>query len=159
MRNLPFKPSRRPKVKAVRRPQPHNWFGGAYTVLLALMSATIAAQLIATSLAAMPRLVSVGDRLSIAPSPRPIAVNLPTIAAAQIATPQAALGHACVLDLQKMLHPGGVFTVLAVRPDGVVVSWAGGATAAQGAACAASAPIFIAQDDYATLLNTRRLKH
>jgi len=110
MRHLPFKPSRRPKVKAkvVRRPQPSNWLGGAYTVLLALMTATIAAQLIASSLAAMPPLVTVGDRFALAPSPRPSAVNLPILAAAQIATPQAATGRACLLDLQKMLPPGGV---------------------------------------------------
>jgi hypothetical protein len=161
MRHLPFKPSRRPKVKAkvVRRPQPSNWLGGAYTVLLALMTATIAAQLIASSLAAMPPLVTVGDRFALAPSPRPSAVNLPILAAAQIATPQAATGRACLLDLQKMLHPGGVFTVLAVRPDGVVLSWAGGQTAGNGAGCATTAPIFIAQNDYVALLNTRRLKH
>jgi len=165
MRYLPFKPSRRPKAKvtvkakAVRRPQPQNWLGGAYTVLLGLMTATIAAQLVATSLANMPQMVSVGDRLMLYTSPRPSAVRLPVLAAAQVATPQAATGRACLLDLQKMLHPGGVFTVLAVRPDGVVLSWAGGATAGAGAGCASTAPIFIAQNDYAALLNTRTLKH
>lgn len=161
MRHFPFRPSRRSKtkVKVAPRPQPTNWLGGAYSVLLALMSATIAAQLVVTSLAAMPGVATVGDRVPMGRAPHPFVTSFPVISAAEIATPQATTGRACRLDLQKMLNPGGVFTVLAVRPDGVVLSWAGGPTSAGAAGCARSAPIIVSAGDYGTLLKTQTAKH
>jgi hypothetical protein len=155
----PFKPSRRPKAKAAPRPQHGNWLGSAYTVLLALMCASVGAQFVAASLAAMPPIVSVGDRIPFGVPARPFAVNLPVVAAAQIATPQSAPGHVCLLNLQKMMRPGGVFTVLAVRPDGVALSWAGGPTADASAACGNTSPVIVSENDYATLLNTQTAKH
>ncbi len=88
----------------------------------------------------------VGDRIVInAGSARE--AGAPVITAAQ-----AASGQTCRLDIATMKHPGGVLTVLEASPGGVLLSWAGGATA-QGAADCQRHEIAISANDYVTLLN------
>ncbi len=65
----------------------------------------------------------------------------------------AAPGYACQLDIKYMARAGGSFAVLAVRADGVMLSWAGGPTAAPGQACAGGETgILVSDADYRSLL-------
>jgi len=58
-----------------------------------------------------------------------------------------------------MSNPGGALTVMAVRADGVLLSWAGGATSTKADCRRANQPILISADDYEALLKTQFPKH
>jgi hypothetical protein len=76
-----------------------------------------------------------------------------TIQVHQLATPWAKTGAACTLDVSLMAHEGGALSVLAVRKDGVMASWAGGPTAAAGESCqAGNGGLLIPAADYSGLL-------
>jgi hypothetical protein len=68
-----------------------------------------------------------------------------------IAGPWAAPDRACTLNVSAMTKPGGTMSVMAVRADGVMLSWAGGATAAGGADCKAAEQILVTDADYVRL--------
>jgi hypothetical protein len=66
----------------------------------------------------------------------------------------AASGPACTLSEEALRADGGSFSVLAHRPDGVVVSWAGAPTAA-ASPCPAGTPLLVSQASYQSLRNWR----
>jgi hypothetical protein len=102
---------------------------------------------------------SVGDRVQVSAA-APIAVPDVVLPARGVASAFTKPGPACTLNITAMKQPGGVLSVVAVRPDGVVLSWAGGATAAGTQNCQMNDPeILLAQNDYAVLLNNRSKKH
>lgn len=63
-------------------------------------------------------------------------------------------GPACTLSESALRAQGGSFAVLATRPDGMVLSWAGGATAAN-APCPAGQPILVSRAAYQSLQDWR----
>ena len=62
-----------------------------------------------------------------------------TIPAREVASPWAKPGEACTLEIPIMSVKGGALSVLAVRKDGVMLSWAGGPTATGAQACQSGA--------------------
>ena len=65
--------------------------------------------------------------------------------------PFGAPGRACTLEINRMSWPGGVATVNAVRPDGVVMLWSGPATAAGGANCGTNSELLLTNNMYSRL--------
>jgi hypothetical protein len=153
------KPPRPPKTKTAPRPSP-EWFDGVVGSLFGFFGALVGARLLLAALAAMPAIAAVGDRIPIGPASMPAGLTAPDIIVHEVTDPAAAAGPACRLNLAIMKHPGGVFSVLAVRPDGIVLSWAGGPTARGEDACAtANESILVALNDYSLLLKRQSLKH
>lgn len=62
----------------------------------------------------------------------------------------AASGPGCVLSEAALRAAGGSFAILAHRPDGIVLSWAGGATATANP-CPAGIPLLVSQSSYQSL--------
>jgi hypothetical protein len=160
MRHIKSKPPRRPRAKAADR---HHHravaLDGAYGTLLGLLAVLVLARLLVAACAAVPPVASVGDRVQVSAA-APIAVPDVVLPARGVASAFTKPGPACTLNITAMKQPGGVLSVVAVRPDGVVLSWAGGATAAGAQNCQMNDPeILLAQNDYAVLLNNRSKKH
>ena len=63
----------------------------------------------------------------------------------------APAGNACRLDVVLMTKLGSALTVLAVRPDGVLLSWAGTATSRGAGDCAPNKTILVDDADYQRL--------
>jgi len=77
-----------------------------------------------------------------------------------VATPWARPARVCAFDIGLMAREGGALTVLAVRKDGVMLSWAGGPTAAAGRAChAGPGGILISTSEYQGLLMRLTRRH
>jgi hypothetical protein len=74
-----------------------------------------------------------------------------TVLAYAVKGPSGGPGHVCTLDAQKMMQPGGVMTVTAVRPADVMMLWSGKATAAGGADCSGNSEILVTDNDYSRL--------
>jgi hypothetical protein len=74
-----------------------------------------------------------------------------TVPAYAMKGPLGGPGHVCTLDVQKMMRPGGVMTVTAVRPADVMTLWSGKATAAGGADCGENSEILVTDNDYSRL--------
>jgi hypothetical protein len=151
MRHPDPKSPRRPCDKTGARKRKRLSLSDAYGTIIGLFALMLAA-------AAMPRIANVGDQL-------PISRALPglrdgiMLPAREMAAAYAEPGPGCQLDIAKMARPGGILTVMAVRPDGMVLSWAGGATAASNACRAPSGEVLLAENDYAALLTSRTAKH
>ena len=64
----------------------------------------------------------------------------------------AAPGQACTISEAALRQGGGSFSSLATRPDGVVLAWAGAATAASSP-CPAGTKLLLTRDDWQTLQN------
>ncbi len=62
----------------------------------------------------------------------------------------AGSGPSCILSENALRADGGSFSVLAHRPDGVVLSWAGPATA-RTSPCPAGAPLLVSAPAYQSL--------
>ena len=160
MRHIKSKPPRRPRVKTAARHH-HRAVApdGAYGTLLGLMGILVFARLLVAACAAVPSLASVGDRVQVSAA-APIAVPDVVLPARGVTSAFAKPGPACKLNMAGMKKPGGVLSVVAVRPDGVVLSWAGGATAAGAQNCQMNGPeMLLAQNDYAALLAPKSKKH
>ena len=99
----------------------------------------------------------VGDRVQLGGA----AVMFPDhiIAARSLAGPFSPPGLSCSLDVNDMSKPGGVLTVMAVRSEGVMLSWAGGATSAESDCHSLGMPVLISGDDYESLVKTQLPKH
>ncbi len=110
---------------------------------------------IAAAGASNPALV--GDRVQLGAA----AVTIPdqVVAARAVAGPFSPPGNLCSLDVNEMSNPGGVISVLAVRADGVMVSWAGGPTSAKSDCHRLDKPVLISADDYESLIKVRLPKH
>ena len=92
----------------------------------------------------------VGDMLHVTASAIAPDAALATVPARLIAGPWAHPGLACTLDEAVMAKAGGTLTVLAVRADGAMLSWTGGATAQTGS-CPAPGQIMVSPADYHAL--------
>jgi hypothetical protein len=121
------------------------------TLLLGLTFVT-AARLVSAAVAQSPRVAMPGDIVPIERTTNWIAgVNV--MKAHDLSDAFAAPGRACQLDIKYMARTGGSFAVLAVRADGVMLSWAGGPTAAPGQACAGGETgILVSDADYRSML-------
>jgi hypothetical protein len=129
-------------------------------MLIGLFAVLAAARIIIAIAASTSHIATVGDRLAVNPaSVSPVSRSL-VVPARQVSDPWAPPGAACSLNLAAMQRPGGSLTVMAVRPDGVMLSWAGGATASGAADChAAGTPVLVADSGYSSLLMAQPAKH
>jgi hypothetical protein len=94
----------------------------------------------------------VGDILEI-PVQEAVASNIGPIPARLLATPWGSPGRACSLDVRSIGRYGGSATVLAVRPDGVMLEWAGRPKALGNGSCKTQQPILITGTDYRELFS------
>ncbi len=133
-----------------------------YTVFFTIIMAALAVRLIigfAGGLVGAQAVAQVGDRLVFAPAsgaPPPITAQIP---ARLVADPWAPPGPGCTLDSLVMAHPGGAVTVIALRPDGVMLSWAGRATAPAAASCPGGQSLLVSAVDYQQLRNAQTPPH
>ncbi len=93
----------------------------------------------------------VGDMLNLSPAVVPPGAVESAVQARLVTDPWAKPGAVCALDESVMLKPGGVLTTMAVRPDGVMLAWNGGATAQGAAACPSSSQFLVSRNDYLQL--------
>jgi hypothetical protein len=96
----------------------------------------------------------VGDILEI-PVQVAVVSNIGPIPARRLATPWAPPGRACSLDVRSIGRYGGSATVLAVRPDGVMLEWAGQPRALGNGDCETQQPILIKNTDYRELFSLK----
>jgi hypothetical protein len=92
----------------------------------------------------------VGDVLHITTAATAPGARLAMVPARLLTGPLAHPGQGCWLDETVMRQPGGTLTVLAVRSDGVMLSWVGGDTA-RVASCAAPSQFLVSASDYNAL--------
>jgi hypothetical protein len=149
-------PRRRRKPAAKAAPASPPALGrSAAPALIGLVATLLIARLVIGIAAA----ATVGDRLQFGPATAPRPPLHEIIPARRLANPFAQPGAPCKLDINAMSLAGGALTVFAVRPDGVMLSWAGGATA-PGADCSTpDQQILVATNDYESLLKTQMPKH
>jgi hypothetical protein len=98
-----------------------------------------------------PPAAQVGDMLEFRSTYLSITNVDTTVLAYAVKRPLGGPGHVCTLDVQKMMRPGGVLTVTAVRRADVMTLWSGKATAAGGADCGENSEILITDNDYSRL--------
>ena len=126
-------------------------FDGTLLKFVCLMiSFTVLSLFLNSAIGKVP-VTQVGDVLEFYPNT--ISVTAPTTAvpARVIAGPAASPGASCTLDVSSMAIPGGAMTVMATRPDGVMLSWAGGATASKQASCRSGEPVLVTNAGYERL--------
>ncbi len=125
-------------------------FDGIVPLLYGVLVGAMAWQLTGSS-ARFGRVAQVGDQLTfssaVASPLLPAAAKIP---ARHLAGAWAPPGGNCLLDVPAMRH-GGAMTVMALRPDGVMLSWAGGATASGPAACHGGEDVLVSNANYAQL--------
>ena len=92
----------------------------------------------------------VGDVLSITTAATAPGARLAAVPARLLAGPWAHPGLACWLDEAVMRQPGGTLTVLAVRADGIMLSWVGRGTA-RLASCPAPGQFLVSAAGYQAL--------
>lgn len=152
------KRSRQPRPPAAGRQMP-KWrrlFGSRRLIdaLVIGLAFVTAARLVSAAVAHSPPVAMPGDIVQIERATNwmgqgPVAV----VKARNLRNAFAAPGRACELNIRQMARAGGSFTVLAVRHDGVMLSWAGGPTAAPGQACAGGQTgVLVSDGDYRSLL-------
>jgi hypothetical protein len=92
----------------------------------------------------------VGDVLPITAAATAPGAALADVPARLLTGPWAHPGQGCWLDEAVMRDLGGTLTVLAVRPDGVMLSWVGGDTA-RIASCPSPGQMLVSAADYRAL--------
>jgi hypothetical protein len=154
------KPPRRPKpiAKAVTKQKQSNQRlrqrDDSYIVLFSVMALAFVARLVVAA-SGTQAVAQVGDRLNFYPSQIPATVLNMVVTARIVDGSWSKPGVTCTLDVSKMTNPGGAMTVMAVRPDGIMLSWAGGTTANGSAGCNANSQILVTTSDYLNLLRTQ----
>ncbi len=150
---LPAPPNRAPQRRKSNRP---NNPESGFNLVLALISLVLAAHFFIVLIAMLigrQVVPQVGDTLLFAAGK--VSGPIHSIPARQVINSWAAPGRPCKLDIPFVTGRGGAATVLAVRQDGVMLSWAGAATAAGAGGCPAGASILVTQADYRRLLATQ----
>jgi hypothetical protein len=147
---------RRPRPQAAVRPASkwRRFFGSRRLFDAVMLGATFvtAARLVSAAVAHPPPVATPGDMVPIEQAAGWMA-GVDVVHAHNLRGVFAPPGRACELDIHRMAQTGGSFTVLAVRPDGVMLSWAGDPTAAPGRACAGGQTgILVSDEDYRSLL-------
>jgi hypothetical protein len=92
----------------------------------------------------------VGDVLHVTSAATAPGAYLAAVPARLVEGPWAHPGATCRLDETVMRAPGGTLTVLAVRADGIMLSWVGGDTA-RVASCPAPGQVLVSPADYQAL--------
>ncbi len=100
----------------------------------------------------------VGDLLRFEPPSAPDRTPAAVVPAQNIDSVLASPGAKCTLDVAVMQNPGAAMSVLAVRADGVVLTWAG-KTTANVHGCTPGASVFIATENYDLLAAAARPSH
>ena len=143
------------RSKAAVKP-PARQSDDVYRVFFSLVMLAFAARILFGCVGALggwQPVAQVGDRLDFGPA---FAGAMTASANARlVATPWSVPGRTCRLDTATMNGRGGAMTVMAVRQDGVMVSWAGGATAPGPKACGRGQSILLAAADYQQLWATQ----
>ncbi len=93
----------------------------------------------------------VGDRLHFTHATASDTAALTAVPAQHVSDLWASPGGQCLLDVPTMMQPGGAMTVMALRADGVLLLWAGGATAPGPANCQGKDEILVSDANYARL--------
>jgi hypothetical protein len=124
-------------TKAVARPTKAvdhlQKLDGVAPMLCCLLGLLLIARLMSGS--NVSSVAQVGDKLEFAVGSVSITAPTTAVPARFVAGPWSSPGRSCVLDVSTMMQPGGTLTVTSMRPDGVMLSWFGGATAAGAKNC------------------------
>ena len=107
--------------------------------------------LFVSSITSSERVAEVGDMLDFHADDVSITAPNTAVQAKIAAGPWASPDRTCELDVGLMEKPGGVMSVTAVRPDGVLLSWTGGATAGGKLSCKGNEPILVENAGYGRL--------
>ncbi len=147
-----FSPGRRakPAAKAIPRPAPGDAAEPDFHGVLAacLLAAVLVIRLTMGATAA--DVAVPGDRVVLGYGTWKVPQII--VPARHVAGPWQPAGAACKLDVPVMSRRPGALTVLAVRPDGVMLSWAGGPTARGGSDCRAGGESLLVSDsDYLSI--------
>jgi len=153
--NRPPRRSRpKPEVKTAIRPAPKWWqirAEAAPNFMLTLLAVVTLARLASAAITNPPPVAVPGDIIKMDTSRWMMLYD--TIPAREVASPWAKPGVACTLDILLMSHEGGALSILAVRPDGVMLSWAGGPTETGAQAChAGEGGLLVPAADYSGLV-------
>ncbi len=151
---------RRPKPQATakkneaqkQRVQAANAAGALIGLLILLAWIRLSIAVASTGSAAL-----VGDRVPLGPAQLGPPDHI--IAARTLSDPFSKPGISCSLDVNEMSKPGGILTVMAVRADGVMLSWAGGATSAAADCHRLGKTVLISADNYESLVKPQFPKH
>ena len=121
----------------------------AFTAFYGVAAAVLVVSAVAKTSMAGP-LPQVGDVLHITTAATAQGARLALVPAKLLTGPWAQPGQGCWLNEAVMRAPGGTLTVLAVRADGVMLSWVGGDTA-HVASCPAPGQFLVSEADYQAL--------
>ncbi len=150
---------RRSKAGFPAGPAPHEQKSDqVYRVFFSLVMLAFAARILVGCIGALggwQPVAQVGDRLIFTPATSGARRSMLQIPARLVTSPWSRPGPACTLQIAAMVRPGGAMTVLAVRQDGVMLSWAGGATASAGKPCQGGQSLLVADAAYQQLLTTQ----
>ena len=126
-----------------------------FKVVCPMISLTVMALFLNSIIGTEP-VAHVGDMLEFYPNTVSITAPTTAVSARIVASPQASAGASCTLDVSSMASPGGAMTVMATRPDGVMLSWAGGATASRQANCRSDEPVLVTNASYERLQRAQK---
>jgi len=126
-------------------------FGTLFCLLLVVTGLRVAVGFTVAPVAVPGDRVTFTHNLGAPPDTRVVPARL-------VGGPFAPAGATCRLDLREMSETDGAMTVMAVRDDGVMVSWAGGKTAAVNGCQDGPGEILLADADYEALHTPSPLK-
>jgi hypothetical protein len=104
-------------------------------------------------------IAQVGDRLNFTPASASVTAYTTAVPAQHVADLWASPGRQCLLDVPAMMKPGGAMTVMALRADGVLLLWAGGATASGAANCQGNDELLVSNENYERLAKAEAPAH
>jgi hypothetical protein len=130
-------------------------FDDALFKFACLTASFIMTSLLLNSIIGREPAAQVGDMLEFYPNTVSVTAPVTAVSARIVAGSWASPGRTCTLDVSVMKKPGGAVTVMAVRSDGVMLSWAGGATASSQADCRANEQVLVTNADYERLQMAR----
>jgi hypothetical protein len=147
--------SRRSQKKALPKAISQKEFANRFLVIadnafFFAFSAAVLRIIFLNILAASP-LTYVGDMLDFHANSSAAWDQGIAVPARRVAGPWAAPGITCELDEPTMAKSGGELTVMAIRPDGIMLSWAGGPTAPGQADCTNGAQMLVTTSSYIKL--------
>jgi hypothetical protein len=147
----PSKPATKTTTQKQKDDLKARKFEGTLFKFVCLMISLTVMALFLNSIISTEPVAQVGDVLEFYPNT--VSVTKPTkaVSARILAGPGASPGAACTLDVSVIARPGGTMTVMATRPDGIMLSWAGGATASSQADCRSDEQILVTNADYERL--------
>lgn len=154
--NKPRRPKPKAAAKTTPQQKPRGQIASASGALIGVMI-LMAWVRMSIAVAGTGSAALVGDRVQMgAPS---VAFPDHIIAARAVADPFSPAGNSCRLDVNEMSNSGGVLTVMAVRADGVMLSWAGGPTSAKSDCHRLDKLVLVSADDYDSLAKAQFPKH